>query len=159
MFRGGKLDAKEAFTGDCGCPAAAPVIRAEAQPSPTPVAQKDESAIPKPAERVAVASNEPTSPLPPDRPGQVHIEVDTPFVFNARGTAGQPYSVAKVQFSSLPNVYFLQEKVDPIVLMEKPPEVSVKAEAAVPKPEEKPKKEKKGFMGHVKGFFGSLFHR
>jgi hypothetical protein len=53
----------------------------------------------------------------------------------------------------------VQEKVDPVVLTEKPPEVSLKTEAATPKPEEQPKKEKKGFMGRVKGFFGSLFHR
>jgi hypothetical protein len=159
VFRGGKLDAKEISNSDCGCPATMPVMQAQAQPSPTPVPPKDNNAIARPTERVAVASNEPTSPLPPDRPGQIHIEVDAPFVFNARGTAGQPYSVAKVQFSSLPNVYFLQEKVDPIVLREKPPEVSLKAEAAVPLSEEKLKKPKKGFMGRVKGFFGSLFHR
>ena len=87
------------------------------------------------------------------------MQVDAPFVFSARATGGRPYSVAKVQFSSLPNVYFVQEKVDPVVLTEKPPEVSLKAEAQAPKPEEKPKKEKKGFLGRVKGFFGSLFHR
>jgi hypothetical protein len=107
---------------------------------------------------VAVASNGPTSPLPPEKPGQVHVQVDAPFVFNARSDP-RPYSVAKVQFSSLPNVYFVQEKVDPVVLIEKQPEVSLKADAQPPKPEEKPKKEKKGFMGRVKGFFGSLFHR
>jgi hypothetical protein len=70
--------------------------------------------------------------------------------------------VAKVQFSTLPNVYFVQEKVDPVVLVEKQPEVSIKpAKPTVetPKAVEKPKKEKKGFMGRVKGFFGSLFHR
>ena len=77
-----------------------------------------------------MASTEPTTPLPPDRPGQVHVQVDAPFVFSARGSAGRPYSVAKLQFSSLPNVYFVQEKVDPVVLTEKPPEVSLKAEAA-----------------------------
>jgi hypothetical protein len=155
MFRGGKLDAPAALTGECGCPPAAPVMRAEAQPSPPP----PNSANPKPTDRVAVGSNEPTSPLPPDRPGQVHVQVDAPFVFSARASSGRSYSVAKVQFSSLPNVYFVQEKVDPVVLMEKAPEVSLKAGAETTKPEEKPKKEKKGFMGRVKGFFGSLFHR
>jgi hypothetical protein len=66
--------------------------------------------------------------------------------------------VAKVQFSSLPNVYFVQEKVDPVVLVEKQPEVSPTPVAETSKPEEKPRKEKKGFMGRMKGFFGSLFH-
>jgi hypothetical protein len=158
VFQGGKLESPAALNGECGCPPAPPMMQAEAQPSPSPAPAKESSTNAKPAERVAVASNEPTSPLPPDKPGQVHVQVDAPFVFNAR-SGPRPYSVAKVQFSSLPNVYFVQEKVDPIVLKEKQPEVSLKAEAQPPKPEEKPKKEKKGFMGRLKGFFGSLFHR
>jgi hypothetical protein len=87
------------------------------------------------------------------------MQVDTPFVFSARPATGRPYSVAKVQFSSLPNVYFVQEKVDPVVLIDKEPEVSLQAKADISKPELKPQKEKKGFVGRVKGFFGSLFHR
>ncbi|MBZ5508264.1 MAG: hypothetical protein LAO78_22625 [Acidobacteriia bacterium] len=158
VFQGGKLESPAALTSECGCPPGPPVVQAEAQPSPTPAPATENNTNAKPAERVAVASNEPTSPLPPDKPGQVHVQVDAPFVFSARSEP-RPYSVAKVQFSSLPNVYFVQEKVDPVVLIEKQPEVSLKAEAQPPKPEEKPKKEKKGFMGRVKGFFGSLFHR
>jgi hypothetical protein len=154
IFRGGKLDGKTTLTGDCGCPPAAPMMQAEAQPSPTPANE-----TPKPAEQVAVTSNETTSPLPPDKPGQVHVQVDTPFVFSAKPASGRPYAVAKVQFSSLPNVYFVQEKVDPVVLIEKQPDVSLKAQVDASKPEEKPRKEKRGFMGRVKGFFGSLFHR
>ncbi|HKR95048.1 MAG TPA: hypothetical protein VJW55_06790, partial [Candidatus Angelobacter sp.] len=118
---------------------------------------KPANETPTPAEQVAVASNEATSPLPPDKPGQVHMQVDTPFVFSAR--SGRSSAMAKVQFSTLPNVYFVQEKVDPVVLVEKQPEVSLEAKAAASKPEEKPRKEKRGFMGRMKGFFGSLFHR
>ncbi len=156
VFRGGKLDKPAEFSGDCGCPVAAPVLQAQAQPSPTPVPPKDSSV--NPTDKVAVASNEPTSALPPDKPGQVHVQVDAPFVFTARPATGRPYSVAKVRIASLPNTYFVQEKVDPVVLIEKKAEVSSKAEAVAPKPEEK-RQEKKGFMGRVKGFFGSLFHR
>ena len=161
IFSNGKLEPRAAYAGECGCPAGTgpAVLRAEAQPAPTPAPPKESSASAKPAERVAVASSEPTSPLPPDRPGQVHVQVDAPFVFSGRSASGRPYSAAKLQFSSLPNVYFVQEKVDPIVLTEKLPEVSLTAEAQAPKQEEKPKKEKKGFMGRIKGFFGSLFHR
>jgi len=88
----------------------------------------------------------------------VHVQVDTPFFFSGRPGA-RPYAVAKLQISALPNVFFVQEQVDPLVLMEKPPEVSPKTEKESPKPVEKPQKEKKGFMGKIKGFFGSLFHR
>ena len=154
VFRGGKLDGKTELSGECGCPAAAPVIRTEAQPNVKPADETSE-----PAERVAVVSDETTSPLPADKPGQVHVQVDTPFVFSARSGSGRPYTVAKVQFSTLPNVYFVQERVDPVVLLEKQPEVSPKATIETSKPEEKPRKEKKGFMGRVKGFLGSLFHR
>ncbi len=153
VFRGGKLDGKAELTADCGCPAAAPVMRAETQPNVKPADETSKS-----AEHVAVVSDETTSPLPADKPGQVHVQVDTPFVFSARGS-GRSYAVAKVQFSTLPNVYFVQEKVDPVVLVEKQPEVSPKAVVETSKQEEKPQKEKKGFMGRVKGFFGSLFHR
>ena len=158
IFRAGKLEPRAAYAGECGCPAGPPIMRAEAQPAPTPTPSKEGDDA-KPGERVAVAGNEPTSPLPPDRPGQVHVQVDTPFVFSGRNAGGRPYSAARLQFSSLPNVYFVQEKVDPIVLTEKPPQVSSTAEAQAPKPEEKPKKEKRGFFGRIKGFFGSLFHR
>jgi hypothetical protein len=53
----------------------------------------------------------------------------------------------------------VQQKVDPVVLIEKAPEVSSKTVAETPRPAEKPKKEKAGFFGRIKGFFGSLFHR
>jgi hypothetical protein len=158
VFKGGKIDARAELTSDCGCPPPAPVMRADAPTGQPPLPAKDQPAA-NPGEHVAVATSEPTSPLPPDKPGQVHIEVDAPFVFSARPGNGRAYAVARVHFSSLPNLYFVQQKVDPIVLIEKAPEVSVKAVAETPPPAEQPKKEKKGFMGRIKGFFGSLFHR
>ena len=158
VFKGGKVDARAEPTTDCGCPPTAPVMRADAQPGPAISPSKD-NAAPRPGERVAVVTNEPTSPLPPDKPGQVHVEVDAPFVFSARPGSGRPYAVARIHFSLLPNVYFVQQKVDPVVLIEKPPAVSVKTVAEAPRPVEKLKQEKKGFLGRIKGFFGSLFHR
>jgi hypothetical protein len=153
FFPGARLRQHSAFTGECGCPPALPVYRAETPPAPAP----PENNAPKPGERIAVATNAPASAAPPEHPEQAHVEVDAPFVFSARSM--RPYSVAKLQVSTLPNVFFVQEQVDPIVLIEKQPEVSLKTEPEKPRPTEKPKKEKKGFWGGVKGFFGSLFHR
>jgi hypothetical protein len=158
VFKGGKVDGRAELTTDCGCPPAPPVLLADAQPGQVHAPSKDQT-TPKPAERVAVATNEPTSPLPPDKPGQVHIEIDAPFVFSARPGRGSSNAVARIHFSSLPNVYFVQQKVEPVVLIEKRPEVSVKSVAQAPLPAEKPRKEKKSFFGRIKGFFGSLFHR
>jgi hypothetical protein len=159
FFPGGKVEGHTTFTGECGCPPGVPVLRAEKkEPVPPPTKENPPS---KPADRVMVATTgpaAPTAPTPPGQPGDVHVQVDAPFVFSAR-SGPRPYSVARLQISTLPNVFFVQEQVDPLVLVEKPAEVSLQAETAPPQPLEKPHKEKKGFMGKIKGFFGSLFHR
>lgn len=153
LFLGGKVGQHSDFTGECGCPAPAPVMRAAPQPTP---------ALPPPApastpeKTAAVATN---SSTPPSDPNPVQVEVDTPFVFSAKPSGDRPYAVAKIHLSTLPNVIFVQEHVDPIVLPLKPPEVSSQAKAQPPRPAEAPKKEKKGFFGRMKGFFGSIFHR
>ena len=164
LFLGGKLDQHSDFTGECGCPAPSPqgaqtqrasgapapppVMRAAAEPAPTPAPEK-------PAEK-PVASGAPAANAGDP---QVRVEVDTPFVFSARPSSDRPYAVARIRISSLPNVIFVQEQVDPVVLPLKTPEVSPAAKAEPPKPAATAKKEKKGFFGRVKGFFGSIFHR
>ncbi len=158
-FSGGKLSAPKPLAGECGCPLPAPTMVASA---PVPALSKPaaNSNPPVPGGAAMVANNSPTAPLPADQPGQVHIEVETPFVFSARDAAPvKPYSVARINFSNLPNVLFLQDKVDPVVLKEMPAEVS---SAKGPKAEVKApgqKQEKKGFFGKLKGVFGSIFHR
>ena len=62
------------------------------------------------------------------------------------------YALAKVRFSTLPDIFSLQETVDPIVLN---PPAAKKAAAEV----SQDKKEKKGFFVRLKGFFASIFHR
>jgi hypothetical protein len=139
LFSGGKLSGRTSITAECGCPGATPIQRA--------AASADTDA---PSE-----SPSPAAPSPPDKPGQNKVAVATAFVFSARG-ASPPYSVARVNFSALPDVFLLQEKVKPSVPRETTPEVSAKTEEPpVPKKE---KKEKKGFMGKVKGFFSGIFH-
>jgi len=149
LYLGGKLSQHAALSQECGCPAPAPVLRA-AEDVPA-----NDSA---PSEQ---APSEVTSPLPPDKPGQVHVEVDAPFVFNARAAGARPYTVAKIKFSSLPNVAFAQETVDPAVLPESAAVVSPKQARQEPKPapQNKESTEKKGFLTRVKGFFGGIFHR
>jgi hypothetical protein len=143
LFSAGKLSGRTSVNAECGCPGAAP-----------------------PIQRAAVDASEtsnalsPAAPAPPDKPGAVKVAVEAPFVFSAKGSS-PPYSVARVNYPALPNVFLLQEKVKPSVPRETPPEVSAVAakteEPAVPK-KEKEKKEKKGFMGKVKGFFSGMFH-
>jgi len=148
VFVDGKLASKTALTGECGCPA--------------PPVQTAQSGI-LPSEESPRKSGTPgdvTAPLPPDRPGATHLEVNTPFVFSAKAAGdARPSAIARIEFSSLPNVYFAQDEAPTVVLIEKPAEVSMKQEKPKPLPESQAKKENKGFMARVKGFFGSIFHR
>jgi len=155
LFLTGKLDQHSDFTGECGCPQPAPVMRAAPQPTP-PLPQP--AATPAAESPVAVARNAPPA-TDADPASQVHVQVDTPFVFSAKPSGDRPYAVAKIQISTLPNVIFVQEQVEPIVLPQKPAEVSPQAKAEPPRPVEAPRKERKGFMSRIKGFFGSIFHR
>ncbi|HEX7285120.1 MAG TPA: hypothetical protein VF532_03010 [Candidatus Angelobacter sp.] len=162
-FSGGKLMPAVHLSGNCGCPAAAPVmVAAGTSPNALQSVQAGDPPLVSGPAMAAVAGSEPTAALPPDQPGQVHVEVDAPFVFSARGAgAPKPYSVARINFSTLPNVLFLQDKANPVVLLEKPPEVSSAKKKDEPQAEVRPagqKRESKGFLGKLKGFFGSLFH-
>jgi hypothetical protein len=155
-FPGGKLANHSSLDGECGCPLPAPMTVAAA-----------DAADPKRTTPPLVPSNDVTAPLPPQRPGETHVEVETPFVFSARAAGGtRPNAVAKLRFSSLPNAVFLQEEVEPDVLVDKPAEVSKKEAKPAPGPaveaknqKDESKKENKGFVGRVKGFFGSIFRR
>ena len=131
LFSGGKLSGRYALTTECGCPAAAvPVTRAANAP-------KDKPAPPPAA----------TAPAPQPEPGQVHVQVDAPLVFHGDLPAQPTYAVAKIRFSSLPNVFLPQEKAAATVLTTKTGDVSQK------------NKEKKGFFGHLKSFFSSIFKK
>ncbi len=154
LFLTGKLDQHSDFTGECGCPAPAPVLRASAAPpAPTPAPEK-------PAESKTVSAGSSDGPAPAaEHPSPVRVEVDTPFIFSAKPSADRPYATARIQVSTLPNVIFVQERADPIVLAVKPAKVSSQAQAPPAKPVTPPKQEKKGFLGKIKGFFGSMFHR
>jgi hypothetical protein len=159
IFHNGKLEnmAPLPATETCGCPETAPTVETSAQ---LPPAQQESART-----QSAVASKpDQTQPLPPDYPGQVHVEVDAPFVFSAKNVAGvEPYSVAKVQLSTLPNVFFVQETVDPIVLPEKPAQVSAReeppAQVQASSPPAPAKKPRKGLFGKLKGIFTGIFHR
>jgi hypothetical protein len=150
LFPGGKITHHAALTDTCGCPAPPAVKQASAPPEPPAISHADSS----PTSGAAPSETKERS----DQPAQNHIEVETPFVFSG-SAAPIPGSVAKIQFSSLPNTVLAQEDPEPIVLAEtaSAPGQAAKAEPTpTPTPE---KKEKKGFMARLKGFFGGLFHR
>jgi hypothetical protein len=154
VFMEGKIARRAALTESCGCPAPA-VKQAVVQPAP-PQAESPSRAGAAPGEAAARPSSDQR-----DQPGQNHIEVETPFVFSGNAAA-IPGTVAKIQFSSLPNTVFTQEDPEPIVLAES--RATPAKEKAEPTPSPTPakkekEKEKKGFMAKLRGFFGGWFHR
>lgn len=147
LFTGGKLSGKMPLDMSCGCPVPAPVIQAKVNEPPKSEQPPKPASQPKPAKSLAAqAPSDVTAPLPAEKPGDVHVQVDAPLVFRA----DQPepaYTVARIRFSALPNINLPQENEKPVVLKPGKGEVSAKD------------KEKKGFFGRIKGFFGALFHK
>jgi hypothetical protein len=150
IFAGGKLSGRGALQGGCGCPTPAPVMRAESeQPRSEPPMPTEE---PKPSVLAkSVTPSQPriapdvTAPVPSEKLGTLHMQVEAPLVF--RGDQPGPiYAIAKIKFSTLPNVLLPQETEKPLVL--KPGKGQPSANS----------KEKKGFFGRIKGFFSGLFH-
>jgi hypothetical protein len=145
MFAGGKLSGRSPMEIVCGCPKPPPVMEAKEQEEPkeAPPVASDQPKPTSPSSTTVVASDV-TAPLPAEKPNATHMQVEVPMIYRA----DQPepaYAVARIRFSALPNVFWAQEKQKPIVLKPGKEEVSAK------------NKEKKGFLGKVKGFFAALF--
>lgn len=153
LFVGGKLTGRTNLVGDCGCPKPPPTqVAEEHKPAPaqTPAAPPAPpadvaSAVPVPAP-ISTTAETPSSP-PAEKPDNVHMEVDAPLVFRGDQPIQSAYTVARIRFSSLPNMLLAQENERPGVLKPGKSEASAKD------------KEKKGFFSKIKGFFASIFHK
>ena len=136
LFAGGKVSGRGPLTSPCGCPPPVPAIQEEvATPAQT---------VTQPGQPV---------PLPTKSPGEVHVSVEAPLVFRGDQPGQEIYTVAKVNFSKLPNTFLLQEKVEPAIPDDKP-----ENKGETPK-KTQPPKERKGFLGSIRSFFASIFHR
>jgi len=148
LFAGGKLSGRTELLGDCGCPKPPPVMVAEEHkppPEPPPVATTSAAAAPAPIAVPPAAGA--AAPPTPEAPDAVRMEVEAPLVFRGDLPVQPAYTVARIKFSSLPNVHLAHENEKPNVLKPGKRESSAKDQ------------EKKGFFGRIKGFFASLFHR
>lgn len=179
LFRDGRMSEVDSTTPlSCGCPAPADVHRAEnASPKPEP---EKAAAAPPPAPPPApvmkdaepevedVAANvshpnplaglpppspaEVTAPLPAQPPGEVQIQVDAPFVFQAAEPIPETAPmIARVSVGSLPQ----WPAFEPVVLPPPAPSPQPPQQAKV-EPAPKPKK-KGGFFGFFRAIFASIF--
>jgi hypothetical protein len=149
----GKVDADVPL--ECGCPPPVPVLRTSNPavqtvpdselPSKVRVGASDAAVAPASGTEETRLTNGPeTAPLPSAQPNDVHVQVDAPFVFNAKNRAAVAAPAPVEATRELP--------------VEDSPERQVHLDAIVQSPPpEKPKAEHRGFFGRVKGFFSAIF--
>jgi hypothetical protein len=136
LFSQGRVAERSQLVGDCGCPQA---IEGPTDSAPTGDQPR---------------RNEITGPLPVQRPDQVKVQVETPFVFSARSQTLQPttFPVAKITYSKMPEL--LSIPADSSAIPPASPDLTAEGVSASGK-----EVHKKGFLGKIKGFFAHLFHK
>lgn len=161
MFRAGRIDQVDADVPlECGCPPPPPVMRTANPPASLPesealskVSTGGGTASPGSAQGTRettsvtrLSSGPETAALPPAQSGEVHAQIDAPLVFTRKDRAAlappAPVDAAK----ALP--------------VDDSPERRVHLDAVIqaPSPREA-KAQHRGFLGKVRGFFSSIFHK
>ena len=162
VFRAGQIDKVDNDVPlECGCPPPpVPVLRASNSPTTT----VPESQVPTkvrlgagspsgsinndPQPGTSLSNGPETAALPRTQSNEVHVQVDAPFVFNAKNRAAIAAASPLRATRELP--------------VEESPDRQVHLDAVVQPPpgpdkNEQKKSEHHGFFGHVKGFFSSVF--
>jgi hypothetical protein len=82
VFRSGRIDKVDTEVPlECGCPPPVPLLRTDKSPA-TPIPDSDLS--PNITLAQTLSNGPEIQPLPPSQPGDVHIQVDAPIVFQAK---------------------------------------------------------------------------
>lgn len=163
VFLSGRIDKVDTdIPLECGCAPPPAVLRTAAPPAetvpeadlPSKVRVGASSSPASPASPAqqnpttsALSSGPETAPLPRSQKNEVHVQVDAPFVFNARDRAPRVPAAPVQAARDLP--------------VEASPERQVHLDAVIqpPPPPEMPKKPaRKGFFGRLKGAVSGIFH-
>jgi hypothetical protein len=123
VFRSGQIDKVDADVPlECGCPPPAPATMRANTPALQPASESDLPEKGRLGSASAQAANVPdgkaasgelpseamlsrgseTAPLPPTQPGEVHIQVDAPFVFSGRNRPPGPPAAIVEEVAVLP---------------------------------------------------------
>ncbi len=146
VFRGGRIDKVDTNVPlECGCQPVTGVLRTDAAPvSIAPKNDAPKNDAPRNDAPKTLSSGPEIQPLPPSKPDDIHVQVDAPLVFNARqGHEAAPAPIKEV--ASLP-------VVDPSIRTLRLEAGQLEAQVQPPPPAQP-----RGFLGRVKGFFGSIF--
>jgi hypothetical protein len=165
VFRLGQIDKVDADVPvECGCPAPPAVERTDTNPKPLPASalpanaqlagssaagasQAASSAAgeqPSTTAGTTLSNGPETAPLPPSGPNDIHVKVETPFVFNATDmNANNRVPPPPVLAADLP--------------LEDPPQRQVHLDATIQAPPVEKQSEHHGFFHRMGDIFSALF--
>ncbi len=175
VFRSGQIDKVDAnVPADCGCPPPPAVLRADGGSVPTVTDAELPSKVRVGAANAPASSGKAdapnatpggptagasgmtlthgpeTAPVPASQPNEVHVQVDTPFVFSAKNRAAEVPAAPLDATRNLPVATATERQVHLDAVVEGPPTPGKKIES-------KAKGEQRGFFRRVGGFFTGLF--
>lgn len=162
VFHSGQIDKVDSDVPlECGCPPPVPVLKTASPSTPIPESELPSKVRlgqgePPPASagnpslgatpsQTTLSNGPETAPLPPSQPGDVHIQVDAPIVFNAKNrAAAAPAPDPAAANMPVEDLSARHVHLDPVI-------------QSPPSPETKPKDEHRSFLRRLKGFFGAIF--
>jgi hypothetical protein len=164
VFHLGRIDKVDSNVPlECGCPPPAETMQADAglaKPAPetglpanTTLGQgakaSDATAQPATGDPKVLSNGPETQPLPPSQPGDVHIQVDAPFVFRGKppGSSAPATDAAATPPASAP-------PAQPTPAAAQTPEQS---QQPAPATDSQPKPEHRGVLRRIGRFFSSIW--
>jgi hypothetical protein len=145
VFRAGRIDKVDSDVPlECGCPPPSSLMLANAGPAND---SGHINAVGRTPSGITLSNGPETAPLPPLQPNDIHVQVDAPFVFNARNRApAVPPPVQQARDLPVEDPSARQVLLTTVVLPPPPQEEEKKART-----------EHRSFFRRLGGFFAAIF--